>query len=169
MTDDAAQMYCVNHPNVPTSLRCNNCERPICPKCAVLTPTGYRCKDCVRGRQKVFETAKWLDYPISMVIAVVLSFLGSLIASRIGFLIIFVAPIAGVIIAEVVRFFVRRRRARLLTQLTAAATAFGGAIQILIFLVSFSFYNILPLIFLGIYAFTVTSTVLYRLGGIQIK
>jgi hypothetical protein len=169
MTDDVAQMYCVNHPNVPTSLRCNNCERPICAKCAVLTPTGYRCKDCIRDRQRVFETARWLDYPIAILVAAVLSFLGSLIASRLGFLIIFVAPIAGVIIAEVVRFFIRKRRSRLLTQLTTAATALGSTAQLLILLVTFSFYNILTLVFLGIYAFTVTSTVLYRLGGIQIK
>ena len=45
---------------------------PICSECAVLTPTGYRCKECVRGQQKVFDTARWIDYPLAIVIAGVL-------------------------------------------------------------------------------------------------
>jgi hypothetical protein len=40
-------------PDRETYLRCNRCERHICTSCAVLTPTGYRCKNCVRGAQKV--------------------------------------------------------------------------------------------------------------------
>ena len=47
-------MYCVNHPDVETYLRCNKCGRPICPKCAVRTPVGYRCRDCVQAHQQVF-------------------------------------------------------------------------------------------------------------------
>ncbi len=46
--------YCANHPGVETSLRCNKCGKPICAKCAVRTPTGYRCKECVRGQLKDF-------------------------------------------------------------------------------------------------------------------
>ena len=38
-----APTYCANHPGVETSLRCNKCGKPICAKCAVRTPTGYRC------------------------------------------------------------------------------------------------------------------------------
>src|SRR5512140_1228893 len=94
--------YCVNHPNVETSLRCNRCERPICTQCAVLTPTGYRCKDCVRGQQKIFETAQVYDYPLAFIVAAILGFVGSLIASRFGFFTIFLAPIAGTVIAEAV-------------------------------------------------------------------
>lgn len=88
-------LYCVNHPDRETLLRCNRCERPICPECAVLTPTGYRCKDCVRNQQKVFDTAQWFDYPLAVIIAGVLSFLGSLIANLLGFFTLFVAPVAG--------------------------------------------------------------------------
>ena len=51
-------LYCYVHPNRPTSLRCNRCERPICAECAVRTPTGYRCPECIRSQQKIFDTAK---------------------------------------------------------------------------------------------------------------
>src|SRR5512140_2061741 len=95
-----AVLHCVNHPNVETSLRCNRCERPICTRCAVLTPTGYRCKECVRGQQKIFETAQVIDYPLAFVIAMALGYVGSLVASVLGFFTIFIAPIAGMVIAE---------------------------------------------------------------------
>src|SRR5512140_2507734 len=98
-----AVLHCVNHPNVETTLRCNRCERPICARCAVLTPTGYRCKECVRGQQKIFETALWYDYVLAVVLAGGLSFAGSLLVQVLGFFTIFVAPIAGVVIAEAVR------------------------------------------------------------------
>ena len=89
MTDETPKMYCANHPNVETTLRCNKCEKPICAKCAILTPTGYRCKECVRGQQKIFETAKWVDYPIIFGVVAILAYLGSLIAFRLGFFIIY--------------------------------------------------------------------------------
>ncbi len=104
MTDEAPKMYCANHPNVETTLRCNKCEKPICARCAILTPTGYRCKECVRGQQKVFETAKWLDYPLIFIVVAILAYLGSMIAFRLGFFIIILAPIAGGLIAEIARF-----------------------------------------------------------------
>ena len=39
---------CAFHPNVETSVRCVECDRPICPKDFVTTPVGYKCKECAR-------------------------------------------------------------------------------------------------------------------------
>src|SRR4030043_298820 len=50
-------LTCANHPNRETSLRCKRCNKPICSSCAVLTPVGYRCRECVRGQQATFDTA----------------------------------------------------------------------------------------------------------------
>jgi hypothetical protein len=173
MSDIATTVYCANHPGIETSLRCNNCEKPICPKCAVLTPTGYRCKDCVRGQQKVFDTAVWYDYPFAFLIAALLSFAGSLVVSFVGFFTIFVAPIAGVIIGEAVRFVIHRRRSNSLF-LTAAIGAVIGSLPLLLPLLLNLFFggglgSIWGLLWQGLYAFTVTSTVYYRLRGINIR
>lgn len=48
---DIDEKRCTYHPNVLTRLRCSKCGTPICPRCAVETPVGYRCPDCaaVRG------------------------------------------------------------------------------------------------------------------------
>ena len=53
---------CYKHPNRETLICCNQCGRPICMDCAVSTPTGYRCKECVKEQQKKFNTAVSRDY-----------------------------------------------------------------------------------------------------------
>jgi hypothetical protein len=174
MTDNPNLMYCANHPDVPTSLRCNRCEKPICIKCAVLTPTGYRCRECVRGQQKVYETAQWMDYPLACGLAFILAFLGSFLAQAMYFLTIFVAPIVGTIIAEVVRVVVRRRRSKRLFQAVTLSAILGSLPLPLLRLVSIllhaSFRSVdVVLIWYGLYTFLVASTIYYRLAGINIK
>ncbi|HEX9998390.1 MAG TPA: hypothetical protein VGB45_14725 [Abditibacterium sp.] len=41
---------CARHKTTQTRLRCGRCEKPICPKCTVMAPTGARCRDCVSNR-----------------------------------------------------------------------------------------------------------------------
>ncbi|MGE5224981.1 MAG: hypothetical protein ACM3PY_21305 [Omnitrophica WOR_2 bacterium] len=178
-TQTPTVLYCANHPQTETTLRCNRCNKPICTKCAVLTPTGYRCKECVRGQQKAFETARWYDYPIAFILAGILSFLGSLVASRLGFFIIFLAPIAGGIVAEAVRFAVGRRRSKRLLLLATLGAASGSLLPVLsliLFLLAGMAFSgaggmgfLLQLIWPAVYAFLVTSTVYYRLGGITMR
>lgn len=165
MTDRSPTMYCANHPNIETTLRCNRCEKPICVKCAILTPTGYRCKECVRGQQKIFETAKWVDYPIIFVVIAILAYLGSMIAFRLGFFIIILAPIAGGAIAEIARFITRRRRSRNLYVLAAIAAVAGCIPLGLQFIFHFS---LLGLIWHLAYAILMTSALYARLAGIKI-
>jgi hypothetical protein len=173
MSNQPETLYCANHPNVETTLRCNRCEKPICPKCAVLTETGYRCKECVRGQQKMFNTAQWFDYPLVFFIAGLLSFIGSRLVPVMGFFTIFVAPIAGVIIAELIRMVIRKRRSKHLFQIAAIAAALGSLPLLLIPIIGVitglsGIGFLLTLLWQGIYTFTVTSTVYYRLGGISL-
>jgi hypothetical protein len=173
MIEASSPTYCANHPGVETSLRCNKCGKPICAKCAVRTPTGYRCKECVRGQLKVFNTALWYDYILGSLTAAVLGFLASLLASLvsglsfIGWILIVVgAPTAGMIIAEGVRLVTRKHRSRALF-ITIAAAVVVGALPVIIFnLISFSLFGI---IFQGIYLFIATPIVYTRLSGIQLN
>ena len=170
-------LVCANHPGRQTYLRCNRCNKPICNDCAVLTPTGYRCKECVRGQQSTFETAQTIDYVFAGGIALVFSFLGSYIVPVMQFFTIFVAPIVGMIAAEIIRRAVNRRRSRLLYQLAAAGAVVGGlpllasGLLRLVGLVAVSggggFAFFLPLVWQGVYIFLLTSTLYYRLSGIR--
>lgn len=165
MTDTSTTIYCSNHPEIETSLRCNRCEKPICVKCATLTPTGYRCKECVRGQQKVFDTAQSFDFPIAFLAAAVPAFLGSLVLPYIGFLSIFVGPLVGGIAAELVRSAVRKRRSEALFVTAAIGAAIGCAWAVLAALISM---RLLSIVWGGLYAFLVVSTLYYRLRGIRI-
>ncbi len=176
MTDSSQILYCENHPNTETSLRCNRCNKPICPKCAVSTPTGYRCKECVRGQQKIFETAMWYDYLSAFFIAGVLSFVGSWIVTRIGFFTIFLAPVAGVIIAEAVRLLINKRRSKRLFQVAAMAAVLGCLPALLTVLLTTlpglfqgGLFMVLGLVWQGFYTVTITTTLYYRLAGVQLR
>ncbi|HWQ45807.1 MAG TPA: hypothetical protein VN376_03010 [Longilinea sp.] len=165
-------LHCANHPQRETYLRCNRCDKPICSQCAISTPTGYRCKECVRGLQKVFETAHPIDYPIAVVIAGVLSFIGSLLASVLGFFIILIGPVIGLIITEIIRWGIRRRRAPSLFLVAAISAAIGSLPLLVINLIGMigtGFQvGILGLVWQAVYSVMITTTVYYRLSGIQL-
>jgi len=173
MTETTAPTYCANHPGVETSLRCNKCGKPICAKCALRTPTGYRCRECVRGQQKIFETAEWVDYALGVVTAVILSFLASLLVALISgiagifafIVIFFAAPTVGMGIAEAVRFVTRKHRSRPLFIAVAVAVVLGALPLIILNLISFSLFG---LIFQGIFLFIAAPVIYTRLSGIQL-
>jgi len=167
-------LKCANHLGRETLLRCNRCEKPICVECAVLTPIGYRCKECVRSQQKIFETALTQDYIFGIIIAGFLSFIGSLLVGLVGFFVIFLAPAAGWVIAEAVRKVTKRRRGKLLFRLVGLSTALGALVNLLPILLMLLLGNIslgvlFAIIWPVIYAFIVSTTVYYRLSGIQLK
>ena len=165
-------LFCYVHPTRETSLRCNNCERPICASCAVRTPTGYRCKECVRNRQKAFDTSEWYDYVLGFIVAAFLSGVGAALVTLIGsvgffglLLISAGASTAGVIIAEGVRLVTRKRRSRSLF-ITIAAGVVIGALPVILF--QFIGGNVFGIVFQVIYLVIVTPIVYTRLSGIQL-
>lgn len=169
-------IFCEKHPDTETGLRCNRCGKPICSRCAVKTPTGYRCEECVRGQQRKFDTAAWYDYPLGIGTALILSAIGGVLVSALSFFfffIFFLAPIAGGIIAEVVRRVVRRRRSRLLYRLVSAAVLLGAFLphwdRFLIFFLGGGIGALFGLLLPLLYALLATSTVYYRLAGIQLR
>ncbi len=172
MTDSTNnKLYCTWHPDRETYLRCNRCERPMCIDCAVKTPTGYRCKECVRGQRKKFETAIAQDYIFGILIALVLGYIGGLLTTRIGFFVIFLAPFAGGVIGEAVRKVIQKRRAKTLFQAVTAAAVVGALLSAapLLFRLLLGSVNLFGLIWMAVYIVLMTSTLYYRLSGIQIR
>ncbi len=164
--------YCENHPDRETSLRCNRCNKLICSQCAIQTPTGYRCEECVHGQQKVFNTAQTQDYVLSFAITAFLSYIAALIASRIGLFTIFLAPAAGTIIAEAVRRVVNRRRSKQLFQVALGGIVLG-AVPFLLFPFLGIFFgaglsSLFSLLWPGLYLAIAASTAYYRMSGIQL-
>lgn len=171
--------FCANHPERETSLRCNKCGKYICVKCARRTAIGYRCPECVNQQQQIFETATWSDHLIAAAIAAVLTFLGGLIVPRLSWFVIFLAPMAGGIIAEVIFRVLKKRRGKYLPWAAAGGVVLSGAVLCLIYGVAlllslldpeggWSFRELITLGWTVGYIALCASTLYYRLRGIRI-
>lgn len=185
MTEEHTATTCYVHPGRETSLRCNRCERYICPSCAVRVPTGYTCGECVRQHQKKFENAAWHDYMIGFFTAAVLSAVAAFLVTLIsrvffGLIVLFAAPAAGTIIARILLMVLRRRRSRTLFR-TVSAGVIAGAIPILLsrvaqllFVISqfgmeaFSIWQLMPAIWIVVYLFIAVPVVHAQFSGIRL-
>ncbi len=114
------------NPDGTPVLRCNRCGKPITPETAVLTPTGYRCQDCIRQQQKVFDTTKGLDVLVGFLISGLITFAGSWFVPRLGFFTILIAPGIGALIYKAVRMAVKRRRSKNLNSAILAGALIGS-------------------------------------------
>lgn len=169
---DTSMLYCYAHPTRETSLRCKRCERPMCASCAVRTPTGYLCKDCVRNHQKAFDTAEWYDYALGFITAGFLSAMAAFLVSLIsgfgifGWLLIAAGvPAASAAIAESVRFVTRRHRSRSLFIIVGVGVVVGALPVALLQVLSMNLFSIL---FQVIYLVIAVPLVYTRLSGIQL-
>ena len=128
-------LTCANHPDRETLLRCNKCGKPICISCAVRTPVGYRCNECVREQQNIYFNALGRDNIVALAVGFILTFIvapivGFLLGS-IGFFGFFIAFIigsgAGTLAARVIRRAVGNRRGRKLPHMAIAGILLGVA------------------------------------------
>ncbi len=49
---------CPRHPDRPSYVRCQRCERPVCPECQRPAPVGVQCVDCVRQQARGGRVAR---------------------------------------------------------------------------------------------------------------
>ena len=121
--------YCAKHPERDTGLRCNRCERYMCVDCAVRTPIGYTCRECVRGHEDKFYAGTNLDYALVAALGAAggtLTALATLLVG--GFLIIgfLLAPAIGGGTAQLALQATGKRRGRQSGLVCAGALLAGG-------------------------------------------
>jgi hypothetical protein len=158
-------LYCVNHPDTETSLRCNRCGKPVCVRCVELTEVGYRCKECIREQQNAFFTAVSTDY---LVVALVSFLMAAVAAPIIGLLFgifglffgviiaVFLGPAVGGVAATIIRRSVGRRRGRYLGVVAVVAIILGMLVGILVAAPFGVRVNLIPL---GVFLFLALSTI----------
>jgi hypothetical protein len=124
-------LVCIDHPHRETTLRCNRCGAPICTRCAVRTPVGLRCKECVKAQQAIFFNGQWYDYPIAALVSVALSIPAAVLAGMAGWwFALIISPLAGGLIAGIVHWAVGRRRGRWTWLAVAACVALGALVAL---------------------------------------
>lgn len=100
--DDGDAMYCYRHPDRQTYVRCGKCDRPICTKCAMQGPVGFRCKECGTLANDPLTTIA----PTQAVLGTAVAFAGGavigLITGGLGWFTIFVSFFAGGVTSEAV-------------------------------------------------------------------
>ncbi len=131
-------LYCANHPKVETRLRCNKCGKPICMQCAVRTPVGYRCRECVNAQQRTFYAGfRSSYYLIAAVVALPLSLVAGWLIPQLGWYTIFLGPVVGGGIAEAARYAIGRKRGQYTWLVVCGAIVVGALPTLLLSLLSF--------------------------------
>lgn len=167
-SDDDYELFCYRHPNRSTSLRCYNCGKPICSSCAIKTPVGYSCPDCIREKEDIFFNAKPLDYIVAPAIGLVMSLVAGYLVARFalrgGFLtyiiLLFVGGFVGRLIGQISKGAIERRRGRYLPQVMVAMLILGTAVWLLPFIFAIFAGGLNTLIFFlapGIFLFSAGS------------
>lgn len=107
-------MKCATHPDVETLLTCGKCDKPICPKCMVMTDVGARCKECADLKRLPTYNVELRQYVIACVLAFVLAFVLGLAWGFLKFRIPFIGLIlglgAGLATGEVISLSLNRKR-----------------------------------------------------------
>lgn len=128
MTEQVDDIFaCHWHPKTETTLCCYQCGTPICVKCARRTPVGYICPDCQRGRKQRFEQARGNDYIVAGIVSLILGGIaGVLPLLGSWWYLLFLSPLAGTVIAEIVWRLVGRRYGQRLWWIVSAGIAIGA-------------------------------------------
>ena len=106
-------------------------------------------------------------------ISIALSYLGSIFVSRLGFFLLLLSPIAGMLIAEAVRNATGRRRSPGLNKVLVIGIIVGGLPRVLPGLLSVIFGGglggLLGILWPTLYVVITASTAYTRFSGINIR
>jgi hypothetical protein len=120
---------CAKHQNTTTRLRCGRCEKPICPRCTKMGPTGARCSDCLSNRSSHIYQVAAPQYALAFGAAAALGALGAAIVPMLGGLWLFAllyAPALGPLLSRVVVRITRGKRGPSLATVTCLGLVVGA-------------------------------------------
>jgi tetratricopeptide (TPR) repeat protein len=125
------KLHCAFHPNVETVLRCSQCGRPICVRCARPYPVGQLCPICVRERRPLYYQIRVVPLLLaggaSLLLAALFGWIATFVVRTGVILLLIGGPLAGSVIAQVALRVGQRRRG-LGVQLTVAVCILLGSI-----------------------------------------
>lgn len=174
ITEEIYDLVCYRHPDRETSLRCYNCNRPICIECTHKTPVGYICPICQREAEDIFFNAKPSDYLVAPAVTLPLSLLAGFLVVQIGglggfflfFIIFAVSGAIGSFIGRMAKRAIGGRRGRYLPHTVAAMVILGALPFLLLPLLAALLgggRGIIGLLMPGIYLFVATGAAFYQM------
>lgn len=123
------QIFCTNHSQRETVLRCGKCERPFCSDCLVHTPVGLRCRQCANvGRSPVYvvppaQVALALGAGLGAGVALGLALFALPILRAFA---LWLSPVYGIAVGEAVSAAANRKRGPVLQLVTVVSVLLGA-------------------------------------------
>jgi hypothetical protein len=139
-------LYCANHPTVPTYLRCGRCEKPICARCRVATPVGYRCFQCANLTSLPTYAVSSTYYARSALVGFGVATLIGLIWAALPGYDFWAALAMGLLVSEAVAAAANQKRGPGLQVVGLAATIWGIVLSraaLALMLTNLSLYNLI--------------------------
>ena len=126
---DPHEQPCAYHPNVLTRLKCSRCGKPICPRCMVASPVGYRCPDCSRGPKPVMYQTGGFQLARATAIGVVVAAAVGVLWGAFPDWSFYTALLLGFGVSESVAWAANYKRGRELQLVAIACVALGLVIS----------------------------------------
>lgn len=160
-------LYCYNHPNRETGLRCTSCDRAICTDCATPTPVGQICPECARIRRPVNYQVEWQHLAVAAIVSffygAVTTFLALYLFGMIRFFAIILAfllgPASGNLLVRGLEPITAKKRGRAMQ--LAVGIGYGiGAVPLVAVLILFGggFTGLILALFVGLSIFTAVNS-----------
>jgi hypothetical protein len=123
--DEDESLHCYRHQDRETYVRCGRCDRPICPRCAMQGPVGFRCRTCGKPAYDPLTSFTPRQLALGTAVSVVAGTVGGFIGLRLGFFAIFVGFFAGGLIADAVMRFTGFKRGPVMAVVLLGGIAVG--------------------------------------------
>ncbi len=144
----AEVIYCVNHPKRETLLRCNKCNKPICPECAIRHPVGLRCRECAQLRRIPTYALSPRHYTLALAAGLPSATVGVILGGILSRLLSYSIPFIGGFIPWIVAFAVGLLTAEAISRATGYKRGVGLQVVAAICLV-FGYFIGNPLLLLA--------------------
>jgi hypothetical protein len=134
---DGGPLYCYRHPKSETYVRCGRCDQPICPKCAVQGPVGFRCRQCGLVKSATISSFTPQQLAIGLGVSLGGGALVGYLGGQMGFYSIFLAFFAGAFIAEAFVRFVGLKRGPIVRTMLYGGLVAGFGVGAMLQIASF--------------------------------
>jgi hypothetical protein len=131
--DEDGSLRCYRHPDRVTYVRCGRCDRPICARCAMQGPVGFRCRTCGKPAYDPLTSFTVRQLALGTAVSLGAGTVGGFIGLQLGFFVIFVGFFAGGLIADAVMRVTGFKRGPLMAVILlggiAVGTLFGAVLD----------------------------------------
>ena len=129
-TSEGETLYCYRHPDRETYVRCGRCDQPICTRCAMQGPVGFRCRSCGKPAIDPLTSLSPVQAAGGFGLAVGGGAVATAIGLQLGFFAIIIGFFAGGLIADLVMRFTGIKRGPRMAAVLLGGIAVGSLIGV---------------------------------------